>query len=313
VKTQGAAAPEPASSTLTARVGVASAGMVKKCVSQSWMRCLLCLPTPNKRRQTKTQPRMLDVALFSQDEVLVQKIRHALKNMAVRVERYEVFSQDTAQWRSRKFDLMVVHPILSVMDVVSTWVRDNRWAKPAAILVLVPENHMVFAPSLLDAGFDRCLPETVEATCLCAEIRALTRRNQGMLVSVSHYGALSFDHATQRAYVSGVAVDLTVREAQVLDILLKRVGQIIPKESFLQDIAPDNMAMNTTAAEVYIHRLRKKISHDLLPVRNIKRCGYLLPRYVDPSDSSLCNPALSNPLVDSVWPRYELVRHHLPI
>ena len=277
------------------------------------MRRLLCLPTPNKRRQTKTQSRMLDVALFSQDEVLVQKIRYALKSMAVRVERYEVCSQDTAQWRSRKFDLMVVHPILSVMDVVSTWVRDNRWAKPAATLVLVPENHMVFAPSLLDAGFDRCLPETVEATCLCAEVRALTRRNQGMLVSVSHYGALSFDHATQRAYVSGVAVDLTVREAQVLDILLKRVGQIIPKERFLQDIAPDNMALNTTAAEVYIHRLRKKISHDLLPVRNIKRCGYFLPRYEHLSDGSLCQAALAKPVAPSVWPRYEFVGQHLAV
>jgi DNA-binding response OmpR family regulator len=77
-----------------------------------------------------------------------------------------------------------------------------------------------------------------------------------MTASVCHYGALSFNHATQQACVAGVALDLTPREAQVLDILLKRVGQIIPKERFLQDIAPDDMAMNTTAAEVYIHRLR---------------------------------------------------------
>jgi DNA-binding response OmpR family regulator len=134
-----------------------------------------------------------------------------------------------------------------------------------------------------------------------------------MTASVCHYGALSFNHATQQACVAGVVLDLTPREAQVLDILLKRVGQIIPKERLLQDIAPDNMAINTTAAEVYIHRLRKKISHDLLPVRNIKRCGYLLPRYVDPSDSALCQAELSKPIVSSVWPRYELVGNHLAI
>jgi hypothetical protein len=73
------------------------------------------------------------------------------------------------------------------------------------------------------------------------------------------------------------------------------------------------MALNTTAAEVYIHRLRKKISHDLLPVRNIKRCGYFLPRYEDLSDGSLCQAALAKPVAASVWPRYEFVGQHLAV
>ncbi len=256
---------------------------------------------------------MLDVALFVQDDVLAHQLRHTLEGMGASVARYDVLSNDSMRGSSRHLDLMVVYLTPTVMDLAITLTPEKCAAQRVASLALVPDQHMAFAPDVLDAGFDRCLPVSLDATIFCAQVRALTRRRQGMTASVCHYGALSFNHATQQACVSGVALDLTPREAQVLDILLKRVGQIIPKERFLQDIAPDNMAMNTTAAEVYIHRLRKKISHDLLPVRNIKRCGYLLPRYVDPSDSRQCQVALSKPLVDSVWPRYELVGQQLAV
>ncbi len=223
---------------------------------------------------------MLDAALFVQDDLLAHKLRHTLEGMGARVARYATLSDDAGSWQSRKFDLMVVHQSPSVMDLGHTLMNVKCEPFFRAALVLVPDNHMAFAPALLDAGFDRCLPMSLDEASLCAVLRALTRRWQGMTASVSHYGALSFNHVTQQAWISGVVLDLTLREAQVLEILLKRAGQIISKERIIQDIAPDNMALNTTAAEVYIHRLRKKISHDLLPVRNIKRCGYLLPRYV---------------------------------
>lgn len=266
------------------------------------MHRLLPVPTRHKLRQFKTQQRMLDIALFAQDEALAHKLHHALESMSVQVERYDVFSQDSLPWHSRKFDLMVVHPTPSVMDLANTWVRDKLWAQPAASIALVPDHHMAFASDLLDAGFDRCLPVSLDAASFCAAARALTRRKQGMTASVSHYGVLRFNHVTQQVHISDVPVELTCREAQVLNVLLKRVGQIIPNTRLIQDIAPDNMDLNTTAAEVYIHRLRKKISHDILPIRNIKRCGYLLPRYVYPSEQT-----------HSIRSRYELVRSHLAI
>jgi len=90
---------------------------------------------------------------------------------------------------------------------------------------------------------------------------------------------VSFDHGSKQLHVRGTAVDLTTREAQVMDVLLRRVGQIISKEEFVQEIDPDNIDLNSSAVEVYIHRIRKKVSNDILPIRNIKRCGYFLRRY----------------------------------
>jgi len=215
-----------------------------------------CLPLHvNACREVQA---VLDVALLVQDDVLAHQWQHTLRSMGARVARCGLLSNDAKLWRSRPCDLMVVHTTPTAMDLVNTFMPDPYDAQRAATLALVPDHHMAFASDLLDAGFDRCLPLSLHEAVFCAVVRALTRRRQGMVASVSHYGALSFNHATQQARVAGVALDLTPREAQVLDILLKRVGQIIPKERLLQDIAPDNMALNTTAAEVYIHRLRKK-------------------------------------------------------
>ena len=170
---------------------------------------------------------MLDVALFAQDDALTHKLRQALESMDAKVERYTSWLSDSSICGTRQFDLMVVHPMSSVMDLASTWARGNRWAKPVATIALMPDQHMAFAPALLDAGFDRCLPLSLDNASLCAMVRALTRRSQGMTTSVCHYGALSFNHVTHQASVRDIAVDLTFREAQVLAILLKRVGDSV--------------------------------------------------------------------------------------
>lgn len=256
---------------------------------------------------------MHDVAIFSQDDAVVQKLRHALESKKVMVERYGALSSQSSKGRSRKFDLMFVHSTPSVMDSAVVWAGDQLLAKSVAVIALVSEKHMAFAPALLDAGFDRCLSMSLDDASLCAVARALTRRKQGMTASVSHYGELSFNHVTQQAHVLGVAVALTCREAQVLDILLKRVGQIIPQTRFIQDLALGNMDLNTTVAEVYIHRLRKKISHDILPIRNIKRCGYYLPRYVYPNEYELNSATFFKRTDDSIRARYDFVGNHLAV
>jgi DNA-binding response OmpR family regulator len=245
---------------------------------------------------------MLDVALIARDDVLTHTLRRALEGMGSRVACYASLSDEPTLWQSRKFDLMIVHETTLVLDLGRIRMRDDHGVPFAAAIALLSEPHRVFAPELFDAGFDRCLPVSLDHDSLCAMVRALTRRRQGLTVSVCHYGPLSFNYVTQQACVSDIPLALTTREAQALEILLKRVGQIIPKERFIQDLALDERLINSNAAEVYIHRLRKKISDEILPIRNIKRCGYLLPRHAMPKATE-----------ELARPRNQLVVTHLSV
>ena len=221
---------------------------------------------------------MLDVALFTGDDQIAEKVRRALSFASAKVERLAWQPRMNSAVMDRPRDLIVLHPTHLDRQQRSDFERIVQLRDATPSIAIVTDQQADDAVHLLDAGVDRFLVEPFDEQHFAALVRALMRRRQGHVSSVTQYGGLSFDHGLKQLHVHGAAVDLTTREAQVMDVLLRRVGQIISKEEFVQDMDPDNMELNSSAIEVYIHRLRKKVSPEVLPIRNIKRCGYFLPR-----------------------------------
>ena len=222
---------------------------------------------------------MLDVALFTVDDQIANKVRRALSFASAKVERVHWQSSMSVAMMGKPRDLVVLHPTHLDRQQRTDFERLVQLREATPSIAIVTDQQANDAVRLLDAGVDRFLVEPFDEKYFGAVVRALMRRRQGHVSSVTQYGHLSFDHGLKQLHVHGAEVDLTTREAQVVDVLLRRVGQITSKEDFLQEMDPDNIDLNSSAIEVYIHRLRKKISNDILPIRNIKRCGYFLRRY----------------------------------
>ena len=222
---------------------------------------------------------MFDIALVSCTADLVEKIKRALPHSNSRLTVFEDLSELRAMRSGEKFELMVVqHPHANVDEAVCDSYR-QLLPKHTPTIAIISDEHRECSVALLNLGIDRCLPRSFDESHFSAVVRALTRRNQGLMTSVSQYGPLSFNHATKRVSILEREVDLTMRETQVLEIFLKKVGQIIAKEDFIEAMNLDDINLNKSVVEVYVHRLRKKIRSELLPIRNIKRCGYFLRRY----------------------------------
>lgn len=219
---------------------------------------------------------MLDVALFTGDDQIAEKVQRALLFARAKVERLHWQPRMRGDVMGKSRDLIVLHPAQLDQQQRTDFERIVQLSEATPSIAIVTDQQTAEAVHLLNAGVDRFLVEPFDEQHFGALVRALMRRRQGHVSSVTQYGRLSFDHGLKQLHVHGAQVDLTMREAQVLDVLLRRIGQIISKEDFVRSIAPDNLEINSDAIEVYIHRLRKKISHDVLPIRNIKRCGYYL-------------------------------------
>ena len=219
---------------------------------------------------------MLDVALFTGDDQIAEKVQRALLFARAKVERLNWQPRMRGDVMGKSRDLIVLHPAQLDQQQRTDFERIVQLSEATPSIAIVTDQQTAEAVHLLNAGVDRFLVEPFDEQHFGALVRALMRRRQGHVSSVTQYGRLSFDHGLKQLHVHGAQVDLTTREAQVLDVLLRRIGQIISKEDFVRSIAPDNLEINSDAIEVYIHRLRKKISHDVLPIRNIKRCGYYL-------------------------------------
>jgi DNA-binding response OmpR family regulator len=222
---------------------------------------------------------MLDVALFTRDDQIAEKVRRALLFASAKVERLTWQPCMSGAVLNKPHDLIVLHPTHFDRQQCTDFERIVQQPEATPSIAIVSNEQANDAVRLLDAGVDRFLVEPFDEQHFGAVVRALLRRRQGHVSSVTQYGPVSFDHGLKQLQVHGAAVDLTTREAQVMDVLLRRVGQIISKDEFVKEIDPVNIDLNSSAIEVYIHRLRKKISNDILPIRNIKRCGYFLRRF----------------------------------
>lgn len=222
---------------------------------------------------------MLRIAVATASDALAQKVCRSMGQRAARIDRFESFTRCVTSLASRRFDLIAIDYASQPLQEFDRLSIAQNLPKSTPTIAFVSDGPIDQSVKLLDAGVDRCMPISFDEKHFSAVVRALTRRSLGLTSSVTQYGALSFNHETKCASIDGEQVALTTREAQVLEILLRRVGQITSKEAFIEAMGPRSIDLNSSAVEVYVHRIRKKISDEVLPIRSIKRCGYFLKRF----------------------------------
>lgn len=128
----------------------------------------------------------------------------------------------------------------------------------------------------LDLGADDYMVKPFNLRELEARVRALIRRGQTGSPALITQGPISFDMAGRRASLKGEAVDLSVRELGVLEILLLQAGRVVSKERMVEHLCDWASEVSPNAIEVYVHRLRKKLEPAGVRIRTIRGLGYLL-------------------------------------
>ncbi|MHB0776432.1 response regulator transcription factor [Halomonas sp. WWR20] len=127
----------------------------------------------------------------------------------------------------------------------------------------------------LDLGADDYLAKPFALDEFEARVRALLRRHQQTRGDRLQVGALSFDSVVQRFYLSGTAMTLPPREQRLLACLMRHAGDPVDK-SRLAEEAFGGEALGDNAIEVYVHRLRRRLTDSGLVLRTVRGLGYLL-------------------------------------
>ena len=129
----------------------------------------------------------------------------------------------------------------------------------------------------LDLGADDYLVKPFSLNELQARVRALLRRGeQGGVTPMIVYGGLGFDTVARSTSINGRALPLSTHETGVLEVLLHRFGRVVSKEKLVEQLYSYDKEVSHNAIEVYVHRLRKKISGAGVTVRTLYGRGYLL-------------------------------------
>jgi two-component system response regulator TctD len=129
--------------------------------------------------------------------------------------------------------------------------------------------------SALNLGADDYLVKPFDHRELEARLRALIRRESDQKSDALTLGPLSFSPATMTAQINGDPVDLTRREATLLGLLLRANGNVLSKERLYDGLfAFDDADVGLNAIELYIARLRKKLTGTGVLIETQRRLGY---------------------------------------
>ena len=130
----------------------------------------------------------------------------------------------------------------------------------------------------LDAGADDYLLKPFAMEELIARLRALLRRPGQALGRKLTAGNVEFDTVAREVSVGGVPAVFSRRETDLLEILLRRQGRVVPKDAIEEGLYAFGDEVSSNTVEVAVHRLRKRLADAGadIEVHTLRGIGYVL-------------------------------------
>jgi DNA-binding response OmpR family regulator len=135
------------------------------------------------------------------------------------------------------------------------------------VLILTARGTIEDRVAGLDGGADDYLAKPFALAELLARIRALSRRRPGIEAPVLKVGGLEFDTVKRRARIGGNVLNLSPKETQLLELLMRNAGQVVTRDMIAETVWDSDYTALTNLIEVFVNRLRQKIGPMIVTVR----------------------------------------------
>ena len=169
-------------------------------------------------------------------------------------------------------DVIVLDVAMPAMDGLSVTrrLRDRGLGTP--ILMLTARDAVVDRVAGLEAGADDYLVKPFAVAELVARVRALTRRGRGADERLA-YADLVLDLGSRVVSRAGRTLELTGREADLLELLLREPGRTVTRDRAIDEIWGG--AAEANVVDRYVTRLRRKLGEPPL-IRTLRGAGFVL-------------------------------------
>lgn len=146
------------------------------------------------------------------------------------------------------------------------------------ILMLTAKDGDLDEAEALDTGADDYITKPFSFAVLVARVRALLRRTGGRDPAPVEAGDLRIDPAQRRVWRGDTEIELTARQFDVLEFMIRRAGNVLNKTEILDGVWEYEFDGDPNIVEVYIRRLRTRIDEPFgkHSIETIRGAGYRL-------------------------------------
>src|SRR5690606_38734585 len=176
------------------------------------------------------------------------------------------------------YDLVVLDVMLPGLDGWQVLREIRKAGKQVPVLFLTARDQVEDRVKGLEEGADDYLVKPFAFSELLARVRTLLRRGKPRESSSLRIADLELDLMRRRVTRAGNRIDLTAKEFALLELLLRRQGEVLPRSLIASQVWDMNFDSDTNVIEVAVRRLRAKIDDDFDTklIRTVRGMGYVL-------------------------------------
>lgn len=206
------------------------------------------------------------VLIVDDEEHIVELLQFNLVNAGYKVITANNGLDALKKVKENKPDLLLLDlmlPGMDGLDVCKEIKRDKETSK-TSIIMLTAKSEELDKILGLELGADDYITKPFSIRELLARVKAVLRRSSSDEISEEIYeiGRLKVDFERHEVLINNEKVELTLKEFELLEILIKNKGKILRRETLLDKVWGYEYIGETRTLDVHIRYLRKKVEDD---------------------------------------------------
>lgn len=177
---------------------------------------------------------------------------------------------------TQSYDVIVLDIMLPGRDGLSILKSIRKAGNTVPVILVTARGELDERLEGLNQGADDYLTKPFYLDELVARIQALHRRSSGKSLSLMQVEDLLVNLTNREVSRAGVSVELTTREFNLLEYLMRSPGRVLTRTQILEHVWGYDFDPSTNVVDVCIQRLRKKIDagNDVQLIETVRGAGY---------------------------------------